>query len=145
MIDLCRLFGVEEGEEFRIKHKKCVRFIYKIVGDSLMFRGKEEKDFWFSDLSVNALLEIENIIKLPKKKEFTDDELCILRNVDMWYKWIARSKGHVITLHNDKPYKDHNIWNSINSEAEINVFNHLFQSIKWEDEEPVCIDNYVER
>ena len=143
-IDLCKLFGVKEGEEFKLEHRDCQRLVYKVQGNSLMLRNEDSKDFWYSSFGINRLPEIKNIIKLPKKK-FTDDELCILRNIDKWYKWIARSRGNVIMLHNDKPYKDHNIWNSINCEAEINVFNHLFNSIQWEDEEPVFIDDYVER
>ena len=148
-IDLCKLFGVEEGEEFRIKHKNCVRFIYKIVGDSLMFRGKEEKDFWFSDLSVNVLLEIESIIKLPKKKEFTDDELCILRNINKEFKWLCRDRDGVLSLYMDKPkkYKVGGYWDDNNScilDIE-QIIPHLFQSIQWEDEEPVFIDDYAER
>jgi hypothetical protein len=27
----------------------------------------------------------------------------------------------------------------------LSIFNHVFNSIKWEDEEPVFIDDYVER
>jgi hypothetical protein len=144
-IDLCKLFGVEEGEEFKIEHISCEGLIYKIQDNCLKRRQQDSKNFIISGFGINKINEITNIIKLPKKKKFTYDELCILRNIDKWYKWIARTRGNVITLHNDKPYKDHNIWNSINCEAEINVFNHLFNSIQWKDEEPVFIDDYVER
>ena len=141
MIDLCKIFGVEEGEEFELDGRNEV---YKVIKNKLYRNDIFNVGLIESSLSLNETTETK-VIKLPKKKEFTDDELCILRNIDKWYKWIARSRGNVIMLHNDKPYKDHNIWNSINCEAEINVFNHLFKSIKWEDEEPVFIDDYVER
>lgn len=145
-IDLCKIFGVEEGEEFRIKHKEFVRFIYKIVGDSLMFRRKEEKDFWFSDLSVNALPEIENIIKLPKRKEFTDDELAIMRSIPKMYRWIARDKAGNVYIFEKKPSKsEYGCWADKSNYCILVIFNHLFQSIQWEDEEPVYIDDYVER
>lgn len=151
MIDLCKIFGVEEGEEFKLcgadlDYVNGVNDLkkYKIINNTLKYKYPHFDDWDDTCIEINEIKDC-NIIKLPKKKEFTDDELCILRNVDKWYKWIARSRGNVIMLHNDKPYKDHNIWNSINCEAEINVFNHLFKSIKWEDEEPVFIDDYVER
>lgn len=140
-IDLCKIFGVEEGEEFKLANRN---EIYKITNNRLYRTNMFNCGFMESCLMLNETIE-QTVIKLPKKKQFTDDELCILRNIDKWYKWITRSRGNVIMLHNDKPYKDHNIWNSINCEAEINVFNHLFKSIQWEDEEPVFIDDYVER
>ena len=143
-IDLCKIFGVEEGEEFKLKSEFYDNYTYRIYNNILQYHNRDNEQWVGSHLDINTITHLE-IIKLPKKKQFTDDELCILRNIDKWYKWIARSRGNVIMLHNDKPYKDHNIWNSINCEAEINVFNHLFKSIQWEDEEPVFIDDYVER
>ena len=150
MIDLCKLFGVEEGEEFKVELESNLidDVKYRVINNIMEWSEigtKFEDHYHITAFYLNDVNKIKNIIKLPKKKEFTDEELCILRNIDKWYKWIARSRGNVIMLHNDKPYKDHNIWNSINCEAEINAFNHLFKSIKWEDEEPVRIDDYVER
>jgi hypothetical protein len=150
MIDLCKIFGVEEGEEFKIEGGgyNTTRTTYKIWDNKLFFKNSDFSDtleFKKSTLKINDLRDITNIIKLPKKKEFTDDELCILRNMDKEYKWITRTRGDVITLHDEKPFKDHDIWNSRTIEKELNVFNHLFNSIQWEDEEPVFIDDYVER
>lgn len=143
MIDLCKIFGVEEGEEFKLKGSFLTEGLnYKIQDNNLkVVKGKYEQD---SLLEVNEVAGVE-VIKLPKKKEFTDDELGILRNINKEYKWITRTRGDVITLHDEKPFKDYDIWNSRTIETAVNVFNHLFQSIQWEDEEPVFIDDYVER
>ena len=143
-IDLCKLFGVEEGEEFRIKGI-CIdeNSVYLIKNNMLCFKDKAP----LSCLYVNDLHNISKIIKLPKKKEFTDDELCILRNADRRYKWIARDQIGDLCLFVEKPHKDEAIWVSAgNSEnIEFYFFSHIFESIEFEDEEPVFIDDYVER
>ena len=154
MLDLCKfldVLDVKEEEEFRIS----------VYGDSSIYRfhnGELEYyddvyDKWKSALiSVNAILDSE-IIKLPKKKQFTDDELCILRNIDKKYKWIARDKvdrdeydnyGN-LNIYFGKPKKSTVSWLPSDEYCEFHAYNHLFQSIKWEDEEPIYIDDYVER
>ena len=147
-IDLCKVFGVEEGEEFRFKHEnfKDNELIYK-VNNGLrckVYGG----DFIRSDLRLNDLLNVKEIIKLPKKKEFTDDELAIMRSLPKGYKWIARDESGRVFMYNVKPKKSdsdsywksqNTLWNSLM------MFNHLFNSITWKDEEPVFIDDYVVR
>ena len=150
-IDLCKLFGVEEGEEFGIK-------LFGVINKYRFKNGKLEyyDDFinkWVeSTISMNHILDSE-IIKLPKKKQFTDDELCILRNIDKKYKWIARDKvdrdeydnyGN-LNIYLGKPNKSTVSWLPSDEYCEFNAYNHLFQSIKWEDNEPVYIDDYVNR
>ena len=141
-IDLCKLFNVEEGEEFKFCEYGDIYFIqngylYFIDIDSI-----EKK----SCLNINYFVE-KNIIKLPKKKEFTDDELCVLRNIDKKYKWIARDKSGNLCIFDEKPNKNEEIWdNVIRSDfIELNCYNSLFNSIQWEDNEPIFIDEYVER
>ena len=149
MLDLCKfldVLDVKEEEEFRIS----------VYGDSSIYRfhnGELEYyddvyDKWKSALiSVNAILDSE-IIKLPKKKQFTDDELCILRNIDKEYKWITKDRTGEIWIYADKPKKEDKIWNwtKICSFKSLEMIkNSLFTEIKWEDEEPVYIDDYVDR
>ena len=149
MLDLCKfldVLDVKEEEEFRIS----------VYGDSSIYRfhnGELEYyddvyDKWKSALiSVNAILDSE-IIKLPKKKKFTDDELCILRNIDKEYKWITKDRTGEIWIYADKPKKEDKIWNwtKICSFKSLEMIkNSLFREIKWEDEEPVYIDDYVNR
>ena len=78
-IDLCKLFGVEEGEEFKVNGKDTIYFIT----DNILQYKINSYHSKVSNLKVN---EIIKITKLPKKKQFTDDELCILRNIDKKYK-----------------------------------------------------------
>ena len=150
-IDLCKLFGVEEGEEFKLK-------LFGVIEKYRLKNGKLEyyDDFinkWVeSTISMNHILDSE-IIKLPKKKEFTDDELCVLRNINKKYKWIARDKADKdeydkhgnLNIYFGKPKKSTKSWLPSDIYCEFHGYNHLFQSIKWGDEEPIYIDDYVER
>ena len=149
-IDLCKLFNVEEGEEFKIEHISCEGLIYKIQDNCLKRRQQDSKNFTNSGFGINKINEITNIIKLPKKKEFTDDELYILDNIDKKYKWIAKDKNGLICTFVSKPIKTEKLWSDgwSNGESYASleaIKNSLFKEIKWEDEEPVYIDDYVDR
>ena len=147
MLDLCKIFGVEKGEKFKIDGYED---IYFIENGYLYYIGDygEKKSY----LNINDVAG-KNVIKLPKKKEFTDDELCILRNIDKKYKWITRDKvdrdeydnyGN-LNIYLGEPNKSTVSWLPSDEYCEFHAYNHLFQSIKWEDEEPVYIDDYVNR
>ena len=147
MLDLCKLFGVKEGEEFKIYGYEAIYFIengylYYIDIDSI-----KKKSY----LIINDIAG-ENIIKLPKKKQFTDDELCILRNIDKEYKWIAKDRDGDLWIYTNKPKKEYDrYWKDCSSFKSLSfepldIFkNSLFTEIEWEDEEPICIDDYVDR
>lgn len=150
MIDLCKIFGVEEGEEFKIEWDDVLlNAKYRIKNNFIEWSEigtKYEGEYYKSSFPLNDTNRIKNIIKLPKKKGFTDDELCILRNVDKEYEWIARDKDdYYVFLYEFKPIKGSNSWNNGGDTATLDGFSNLFQSIQWEDEEPVFIDDYVER
>ena len=145
MLDLCKIFGVEEGEKFKIDGYED---IYFIENGYLYYIGDcgEKKSY----LNINDVAG-KNVIKLPKKKEFTDDELCILRNIDKEYKWIAKDRDGDLWIYTNKPKKeDDGYWRDCSSKSlsfePLDIFkNSLFTEIKWEDEEPVYIDDYVNR
>ena len=145
MLDLYKLFGVEEGEEFGIK-------LFGVIDKYRFKNGKLEyyDDFinkWVeSTISMNHILDSE-IIKISKKKQFTDDELCILRNIDKKYKWITRDESGNLCIFVLKPNKNEEIWDNVihSGFIELGCFNNLFNSINWEDDEPIFIDSYVER
>ena len=151
-IDLCKLFGVEEGEEFTIETK--VTWFndskYKIENNILKVASIKYSNFSPSNFNLNDFIYIEKIIKFPKKKQFTDDELYILRNIDKKYKWIAKDKDGLIYTFVSKPIKTENLWSDgwSNGESYASleaIKNSLFTEIKWEDEESIYIDDYVER
>lgn len=143
-IDLCKLFGVEEGEEFKIYGYEAIYFILNGYLYIIDINSTKKKSF----LSINDVVG-KNIIKIPKKKQFSQDELCILRYIDKEYKWIARDKSNNLCIFVEKPNKQNEarMWVNVISTGyiEFHCYNHLFNSIQWEDEEPVYIDDYVER
>ena len=154
MLDLCKLFGVEEGEEFKFCEYGDIYsiqngYLYFIDIDSI--EKKSYLNIKKSHLNINDVAG-KNIIKLPKKKEFTDDELCILRNIDKKYKWIAKDKSGDIFGFGEKPKKDKYVWlceeydYCLDNTCCIDGLNQsLFNEILWEDEEPIYVDDYVER
>ena len=145
MLDLCKIFGVEEGEKFKIDGYEDIYFIengylYYIgdYGDKKSYLNIKK-----SYLNINDVAG-KNIIKIPKKKQFTDDELCILRNIDKKYKLVARDKNGDLYAYPYRPMKGATYWGKGSHES-LFTFNSLFTEIKWEDEEPVYIDDYVNR
>ena len=147
-IDSCKLFGVEEGEEFNIEG---FGIKYRIYNNRLECYDANFKEWIYSTLGFNKLIASE-IIKLQKKKEFKDNELCILRNIDKKYKWIAKDKSGDIFGFEEKPKKDKYVWWSeeydycLDNTCCIDGLNQsLFNEILWEDDEPIYIDDYVER
>ena len=147
-IDLCKLLGVEEGEEFKIEGYN-LEYRYKVYNNRIQYFDEVLEQWNYSSLSVNALVTSE-IIKLPKKKQFTDDELYILNNIDKKYKWMAKDKDGLICTFVSKPIKTEKLWSdgwsNGDSYASLEAIkNSLFTEIKWEDEEPIYIDEYVDR
>lgn len=147
-IDLCKMLGVEEGEEFTRDDSK-IYYKYRVYNNKIQHFDETLNMWEYSTLTVNALVTSE-LIKLPKKKKFTDDELYILDNIDKKYKWIAKDKSGLICTFVSKPIKTERFWSDgwSNGESYASleaIKNSLFTEIKWEDEEPVYIDDYVDR
>lgn len=156
-IDLCKLLGVEEGEEFIVEfkdgHKSNCK--YRVMNNLMEWseRGtKYDGVYNPSCFSVNDVNKIKNIIKLPKKKEFSQDTLNFFKMIDKKYKWIAKDKSGDIFVFEEKPKKDKYVWlceeydYCLDNTCCIDGLNQsLFNEILWEDDEPIYIDDYVER
>ena len=143
-IDLCKLLGVEEGEEFKLK-------LFGAIGKYRLKNGKLEyyDDFinkWVeSTISMNHILD-SDIIKLPKKKEFSQDTLNFFKCIDKRWRYIAKDKNGTISAFGSKPTKKERCWLNYEGFDCLDVFkDSLFDEILWEDEEPIYIDDYVER
>lgn len=154
-IDLCKLLGVEEGEEFKVEssYNWHSNFKYKVIEDILYSSNLKENDFKVTDISYNELINIKNIIRLPKKKQFSQDTLNFFKCIDKKWEWIAKDEDDTVCMFAKKPEKSYRangyvIWEieGLNNWMELVDFNQsLFEPIKWEDEEPIYIDDYVER
>lgn len=85
---------------------------------------------------------LEEEYKEPVK--ITDDEKAILRSLPKKYKWIARNEYDWLCVYTNKPTRCDIMCNSCDGYRYwIDIFNHLFQFIKWEDEEPYSIEELL--
>lgn len=77
--------------------------------------------------------------------KLSDEEKVILKNTDKRFKWIARDKDGNLFIYDNKPIKRESSWISeiIFNWFGMWIFNHLFQFIKWEDEEPYLIEDLL--
>ena len=76
---------------------------------------------------------------------FTDDEKVILRNIQKEYKWMARDKDGFLVISSEKLNKKEDCWivDRVCAYYYFNIFNKLFQSIKFEDDEPCEFRKYI--
>ena len=152
-IDLCKIFEVEEGEEFKIEHEdgSISPIKYRVVNNIMEWSEiatHYEGDYCRTCFSLNDVAKIKNIIKLPKKKKFSQETLNFFKCINKEWEWIAKDFDGDIFIYDKKPNKDRDRWNGKGvTGLYINnyVNQSLFDQIQWEDEEPVYIDYYVER
>ena len=74
---------------------------------------------------------------------FTDDEKVILRNLPEKCKWIARDSCGGLYIFFEKPSKDDSDWDYDHDALDFERFEHLFQSIKWTDDEPCEFRKFI--
>ena len=76
-----------------------------------------------------------------KKLVISEDEKVILRNVPKHYEWIARDIDGHLYIYASKPKKGLTIW--VDTGLPMVSFDHLFQFIQWEDDEPYLIEDLL--
>ena len=140
-IDLCKLFGVEEGEKFKFDGYVDIYFIKNGYLYFIDIDSTERVCY----LQINDVVG-KNIIKLPKKKQFSQDTLNFFKCIDKRWRYIAKDKNGTISAFGSKPTKKERCWLNYEGFDCLDVFkDSLFDEILWEDEEPIYIDDYVER
>ena len=150
-IDLCKLFNVEEGEEFIVEFKDghLSNCKYRVMNNLMEWseRGTKYDGVYNSScFSLNEVNKVKNIIKLPKKKQFSQETLNFFKCIDKRWRYIAKDKNGTISAFGSKPTKKERCWLNYEGFDCLDVFkDSLFDEIKWEDEEPIYIDDYVER
>ena len=139
MLDLCKIFGVAEGEEFKVNGKDT---IYFITDNILQYKINS----YHSKVSQLKINEIIKITKLPKKKQFSQDTLNFFKCIDKKFEWIAKDKDGEVCIYINKPKKEDVSWDNFSFYKPLDIIkDSLFDEILWEDEEPIYIDDYVER
>lgn len=135
------------------------RYLFNYVIDDLFISLDNEGYLEFDDLHINDKEDYKfSIMKVYKdytlkellwerkeKPKLTDDEKAILRNINENYVWIARNENGMLFVFTEKPFKLEYYWKCEDEDAECYVyfFDHLFKSIKWEDEEPYLIEDLL--
>jgi hypothetical protein len=74
-----------------------------------------------------------------EKPKLSEAERVILENMDRTHKWIARDSSGWLHLYENKPDKNTSYMSwmpKYGSTRNFGLFNHLFQFIKWSDNEP---------
>ena len=137
-------------------------YMYRVADKYKYFHGLDANELELIEASKQSTLgELEQRIEKLEKEVFkpvvehdkpkgksllTEDERVILRNLDKKWKWIARDEDrddlHVYSLEPVKTVYEWNVEGVMNFEN-FYIFNHLFQFIKWEDDEPYNIEELL--
>ena len=120
------------------------RYIIEIFdGDKKIFKSRAYSIYIPIDDFINWLEKnYKESIKL------SDDEKVILRSIPKEFKWICRDEGNKgLYVYTEKPNRDNicKLWYVKEPEyaRPLELFKHLFQFIKWEDEEPYNIEELL--
>lgn len=149
MLDLCKFLNVEEEEQFKIYDNS---EIYRVKNNKLEYL--DDDDIWNLSCASSNQMVNWNVIKYQPEKYFTEDELSVLKNIDKKYKYIARDKKYDnddievgrLYVFGSYPTNSGDMWDvPFEYDYSEMPFNDMFKSIQWEDDEPVCIDDYVTR
>ena len=145
---ICDVLGVKEGQEFFFTNKSGIEYTHKymIKNNELYYYYDAYHNWTSSSLSINDICELN--IKIKYIKDFTYDELVILLNLPIKYKYIARDlQDNQLYAFSDYPLKntDTHSWYTIDGSFINLPYNHLFKDINYDDEYPVKISDYVER
>lgn len=96
-------------------------------------------------LDIVAVYELNEVWK-REEPTITEDEKAILRSLPKEYRFITRDKSGELYIYGDKPKKGYEgVWeNGIGNKVfYLMMFNHLFQMVRWEDDEPWKIDDLL--
>lgn len=132
-----------EGFEF-------IRLDYTSATSTAIFPLSEFEDYLKGSNITLDIMKVYEDYTLKKvlweRKEFvvSTDEKTILRIIPKTFKWIVRSQEQYLLLYEKKPQKTRYYWESSKGNVEsLMVFNHLFEYIKWEDTEPMLIEDLL--
>ena len=145
---ICDVLGVKEGQEFFLANEYGTEYTrkYRIKNNELQYYSDIYHNWTSSSLGINDICELN--VKIKYIKDFTYDELVILLNLPIKYKYIARDlQDNQLYAFSDYPLKntDTHSWYTINGSFIDLPYNHLFKDINYDDEYPVKISDYVER
>ena len=96
------------------------------------------------EMDIVAVYELNEVWKREEPTmTITEDEKAILRDLPGKYEWIARDKDGRLCVYPGKPSKAVTAWGSTLGHMFFDLYNHLFQMIRWEDDEPWKIEDLL--
>lgn len=96
-----------------------------------------------NDYDIVAVYELNEVWE-REELTLTEDERVILLNLPGNYEWIARDKDGELFIYTEKPCKTADYWGLVDTvPVGLGLFDHLFQMVRWEDEEPWKIDDLL--
>lgn len=129
----------------QLKHlhfaEDCNNAYKKIKKTSCLEGGMCCRDCEFK--SIEAFLKFMNE-EYKEPIQLSYDEYVILKNLPSNWKYICRDGDGMVCLFEYKPNKGVSMWKFCGRRISFKVFEHLFQFIKWEDEEPYSIQQLIE-
>lgn len=93
-------------------------------------------------LDIVAVYELNEVWR-REEPTITEDEKTILRNLPRRYEWIARDENGLLYIFQGKPKKKEFTWIVGFGSRCLNLFDHLFKMVKWEDDEPWRIEDLL--
>ena len=94
------------------------------------------------NFDIVAVYELNEVWK-REELTITDDEKVILRNLPANYEWIARDKDSKLYIYLDKPERCGDVWIGKRGQRSLEALSHLFEMVKWEDDEPWKIEDLL--
>ena len=136
------------GGKYLFNFNKGDQFLNLITGDSYLQLSDFDEDLTnccniFDIMKVYKDYTCTELLWERKEKPIlTEDEKIILKNIPKKYKYIARDSSGMVYIFIEKPEKRRAIWYGFGQP--MIPFYHLFQFIKWEDEELYLIEELLE-
>lgn len=92
-----------------------------------------------------TIVKVYRLIWKYEESTITSDEKIILQNIDSKFKYVARDKDDMLYLYEMKPSKflKDDYWDQVKAVESFTQFSHLFQMVKWEDDEPWAIEDLL--
>lgn len=94
------------------------------------------------EMDIVAVYELNEVWK-REEPTITEDEKVILLNLPGNYEWIARDEDGRLCVYPGKPLKVTTKWGSGLGHRFFDLFDHLFQMVRWEDDEPWKIEDLL--
>ena len=141
-----------------VETREGIKYLYHCKNSDKFLNLDDDGFLWICDFDENLnIIDCDNGLDIMKvyedytckeliwerkeKPQPTEDEKVILRNLPKEYKWIARDLSGMVYIFIERPEKGQAIWYGCGQP--MIPFYHLFQFIKWEDEEPYLIEELL--